>query len=288
VAVAPPAVLVGGLDRPESVAWDPVTGTLVAGGAAGQVYRVDPETTSVDEIARTGGSLLGVALDAEGRIYLCDKVRRAVLRVSPDGGSIEDLTSAGDGTPAFTLPNSLAFGSLGELYISDSGRLGQGDGRILCLAPDGALAPASDDRFQYTNGLAVAADGGSLFVVETDLPGFAVLPIRSAGVLGAPARTVLPRTVPDGILLADGDVPLVTLWRPDAIVLARQESVTVVTEDWRGLVLSAPTGACFFGEGMSSLAVANRGGGHLSIVEPGLTGPLPHRPDGLPRRPTAP
>ena len=35
-------VLAGGLDHPEGLAWDPTTGSIVAGGEAGQLYRVDP------------------------------------------------------------------------------------------------------------------------------------------------------------------------------------------------------------------------------------------------------
>lgn len=283
----PAAVLVGGVDRPESVAWDPDSRTLVAGGAKGQVYRIDPERATVEEIANTGGSLLGVALDADGRIYLCDKVRRAVLRVGPDGGQLEDLTTSPDGVPAFTLPNSLAFAPTGELYVSDSGTLGAADGRILCLHPGGAIDAATDARFQYANGLAVSADGSSLFAVETELPGFSVLPILGPGRLGEPERTTLGRTVPDGALLTDEGLPLVTLWRPDSIVLVERGSATVVTEDWRGMVLCSPTGACFFGEGMNTLAVANRAGGHLAVARPGLSGPLPHRPPGLPPRRSA-
>ncbi len=233
---------------------------------------------------RPGGSLLGVALDSEEHLPLRQATACRAARLGRRG-SIEDLTSAVDRDAGVPLPNSLAFGTFGELYVSDSGRLGEADGRILCLRRTASSRPATEDRFQYTNGLAVATDGGSLFVVETDLRASRCCRSVHREYSGSRCGLILPRTVPDGIPCS----PTATghwlpLWRPDGIVMPLDGGVTIVTEDWRGLVLSAPTGACFFGEDMGSLAVANRGGGHLSVVEIGLTGPLPHRPDGLPRR----
>lgn len=58
-------VLAQGLDHPEGVATGP-DGMIYAGGEAGQVYRIDPDSGQVDEVANTGGFVLGLCHDAAG------------------------------------------------------------------------------------------------------------------------------------------------------------------------------------------------------------------------------
>src|SRR5918912_16329 len=55
-------VLVGGLDHPEGVCWDPEAGVLWAGGEAGQLYRVELDERRAAEVARAPGFVLGVAV----------------------------------------------------------------------------------------------------------------------------------------------------------------------------------------------------------------------------------
>ena len=110
-------VLVDDLDHPEGVAWSP-DGSVYAGGEAGQVYRVSLEG-AFEEVATTGGSALGLCLDAERNLYVCDTGRRAVMLVRP-GGAVETYAD-GAGGRRMAVPNYPVFDAAGNLYVSDSG-----------------------------------------------------------------------------------------------------------------------------------------------------------------------
>src|ERR1700690_3256551 len=77
-------VVVAGLDHPECVAVGR-DGTLYAGGERGQVYRIAPDGKKTEEIASTGGFCLGLTLDREENIYICDLNRHALLKVTQKG-----------------------------------------------------------------------------------------------------------------------------------------------------------------------------------------------------------
>jgi hypothetical protein len=53
------------LDHPEGIAVHP-DGSVWCGGERGQIYRLDPDGTSLEEVASTGGFSLGMAFDAAG------------------------------------------------------------------------------------------------------------------------------------------------------------------------------------------------------------------------------
>jgi sugar lactone lactonase YvrE len=63
--------LAEGLDHPEGVAWNPSDGRVYAGGERGEIYAVTLDG-EVRQVGSTGGSLLGIAVDGRGRVYVCD------------------------------------------------------------------------------------------------------------------------------------------------------------------------------------------------------------------------
>src|SRR5918999_1249606 len=87
--------IANGLDHPEGVT---VTsdGILYSGGESGQIYRVDIETGDFEEVANTGGFMLGLCADSDGILYCCDLERREVLRVDPNDGSVEVYSNGTD------------------------------------------------------------------------------------------------------------------------------------------------------------------------------------------------
>ena len=71
----------------------------------------------------------------------------------------------------------------------------------------------------YPNGLALAPDGLTIAVVESEPPVVATLELRSDGSLGGRrVLAVLPGGVPDGAAYDERSNLLVSFWVPDAIV----------------------------------------------------------------------
>jgi hypothetical protein len=84
------------LDHPEglAVAWD---GSVWCGGELGQVYRIGPDGSSIEQVASTGGCCLGMAFDREDNLYLCDLKHAAVVRLDTKSGALERFGNlAGD------------------------------------------------------------------------------------------------------------------------------------------------------------------------------------------------
>src|SRR5581483_10234963 len=71
-----------GLDHPECLAFDS-SGTLWAGGEAGQVYRISPDR-KVETVANLGGFCAGLAFDHNNRLFVCCTTR-GVVHVEPCG-----------------------------------------------------------------------------------------------------------------------------------------------------------------------------------------------------------
>jgi gluconolactonase len=256
--------LLDGVDHAEGVAWAP-DGVIYAGGEAGQVYRASLDG-SLDQIATTGGRVLGLALDAAGRIYACDARRHEVLRIDPADGSVEPY-SAGTPDRPMRLPNYPAFDDAGNLYVTDSGGRFANDGLIFRVAPGGAAAVWSQDLPHFPNGCCLNRQGDALLVLETDRPGVYRLPIGADGSAGAPELMArLPGGVPDGIAAAEDESFYVASYRPDVIHRVTSDGdVDVFAEDALGWFLAGPTNIAFGGPDLRHLVVANLGSRHLSI-----------------------
>jgi sugar lactone lactonase YvrE len=96
------------------------SGLAMAGGG---VARVAPDGTITDFPAPDGGFLLpdDIALDAQGRVYVSDRGRRAVLRFAPDGsgGAVWWAPPSPADTPA--APTGLAYDAATDtLIVTDS------------------------------------------------------------------------------------------------------------------------------------------------------------------------
>lgn len=261
-------VLVEGLDHPEGVCWDPGAGVLWAGGEAGQLYRIEPDSGIVELAGRAPGFVLGLAVDAGGRLAVCVSSDGSLCCF--DGDAVRRVATD------LGFPNYPAFGPDGTLWLADSGSWGRNDGRVLRIDPDGTVTVVSTALPHFPNGCAVSGDGHWLWMVESFEPTLNRLDLRT-GELEEVTR--LPGTVPDGVAFtAEGGV-LVSCYRPDQIVLVGGDgSVEVVAEDRQGTLLSAPTNVCFMGERLDRLVSANLGRWHLTLIDAGLTGVPLHAP----------
>ena len=245
------------LDHPEAVAWGP-DGRIYAGGEDGQLYRLDLEDRSCQQIARVeGGFLLGLAHDADGNVYACDDRRACVHKITP-GGEVSTYAS-GDADRRMRMPNYPVFDEAGNLFVSDSGGFGVRDGLIWRIHPGGRAEIWDRSASGFTNGMCLSADGRTLYVVESSPPLVSTLAILADGSAGE-RRVILemPRQVPDGVALdRDGDL-YIAMYTPNVLYRYRPGGKLVTLyDDWQQLRLIAPTNVAFGGRDLSTLLVAS-------------------------------
>jgi gluconolactonase len=260
-----------GVDHAEGICMAP-DGNVYVSGEKGQIYRLEADD-SATEMTSTGGWTLGLAADAEGRIYACDAGRKAVMRWTPSSTPPEVWTGGSERLP-FALPNWGAFGPDGSFYVSDSGSWKGRDGRIYVVRR-GRTSVWTSDSVDFPNGLAVTPDGRELWVLESTPGRLVACDIRSDGSAG-PMRVLLdlPGHVPDGIAFASDGSILIACYRPDVVLRWQVGSAPeVVGEDPEGTVLAAPTNCAFIGPDLSTVAVPNIGRWHVTrFTVPGLSG----------------
>jgi gluconolactonase len=263
-------ILAEGLDHPEGVAWDPL-GRVIAGGEAGQVYSVSLDG-HIAEIATTGGFVLGLALDAEGRIYACDQNRHEVVRVDPAAGAVESYSSGTLDAP-MRVPNYLAFAEDGTLYVTDSGGWKEDSGLIYRVLPGGETEVWTRALHLFPNGCCLSIEGDALIVVESVVPGVSRVPIRSDGSAGEPSLIAEVPVVPDGVAFAADGTLYVSCYRPDRIYrIPLGGDPQILVEDPEGTLIAAPTNVAFGGENLELFFVASLARWHLAVAELGVAG----------------
>jgi sugar lactone lactonase YvrE len=263
--------VVEGLRHPEGVCWSPDEQVLYAGGEAGEVYRFGLEGGTFERLCTVpGGSMLGIAIDGEGALYLCDTGNGCIQRVAPDGG----LRQYG---AAIGYPNFAAFDGDGRLWVSDSGDWGRSTGGIVRIDPDGSTQRVIDGGLHFANGLAVHE--GWLYVVESTWPRIVRIPLT-----GGPPEPVivLDQVVPDGIAFdAEGGL-WIGCWQPNRVYrLDPDGALEVVVDDWSGVHAPTPTNLAFAGADLDVLVLASLGTLTVNACDPGFTGAPLHRPTGL-------
>ncbi len=78
------SIFYDGLDHPEAVAVHP-DGSVWAGGEAGQIYRLAPDGSVAEEVANTGGFVLGIAFNPDASwLAAWDLKRQCVWRLDLD------------------------------------------------------------------------------------------------------------------------------------------------------------------------------------------------------------
>lgn len=267
-----------GIDHPEGVCWDPA-GFIVVGTEAGALLWLDPDSGQVMRTVDVGSGLMaGIAMDGQGRAYVCDVPGHRVARVDPISRKVETY-SRGSPDRSFATPNFPVFGPDGRLYVSDSGTWGANDGWVAVIEAGGVTRLLSSQPSAFTNGLAISPDGSFLYVVESSLPGVSRLRLLPDGRAGPREMVVeMPRHVPDGLAFTAAGSLLISCYRPDVIYTWNDHELAVLAEDWTGLVLSAPTNVAFIGAGLDVLVSANLAGWHLTRIEAGLEGASLHYP----------
>jgi gluconolactonase len=247
------SVFATGIDHPECVAFDR-NGDLWAGGEAGQVYRISPDG-AVHLVTTMGGFCAGLAFSPAGQLLVCNP-HHGIVRVEAHGVISIFASHAGD--HKIICPNYGVFDAAGNYYVTDSGNWRKRDGFLLRFTPDG-LGQILAGPFGYANGLALSADGKSLFMVESDTNSVFRFEIRAGNSLGAPATYATEcGRLPDGLTLdADGNL-YVCCYASDEIWRIRPsgEKTLFAWDPW-AVLLGSPTNIAFGGENFDELYVAN-------------------------------
>jgi gluconolactonase len=241
----------------------------------GWVCRVSGSEKTV--LAKTGRPN-GLAVDAEGTIWVAESVNPpSLLRMTMDG-RYEKLVSDCNGEP-FLFANDLAFGPDGALYMTDSGVERRKvahlpahervkvpcDGRVYRIDTRRRSVRLLDRGLAFANGIAFAPDNKSLFVGSTNDGNIWRYDWREDGSLGArerfanvfdPAKQAAFRG-PDGMKFdRDGNLYCAVVWQGDVTVLSPAGKVLrrIPTHG------DGPTNLCF---GTKKIYVTDQGVGAL-------------------------
>jgi len=154
----------------------PDEGAVFTGTEDGSIFRVAHDGHRVDRVAHTGGRPLGIELDVDGRLLVCD-AHRGVLRVDPRTGGVEAVTDRLAGAPMMFCNNAAVAGD-GTVWFTDSStKFGierwkddfvqdTRTGRLARMGADG-VPEVVLDGLAFANGVALSADGSYVAVAET-------------------------------------------------------------------------------------------------------------------------
>lgn len=261
------------LDHPEGIAVHR-DGSVWCGGEGGQIYRVESDGSSMEEITSSGGFSQGMAFDAEDNLFVCDLKQAAVLRLDAKSGALEKFADNVDGR-GINICNHLAFGLRGELYVSDSNAFKEPGPGIFRFEPDGTGELWYSEPINFANGLALSPDGRYLYVAETF--GYAIFRIRieedgSAGAREEVAK--IPGVLPDGLAFDTVGNLYVACYEPSQVLrVSTDGTVARFIGDEEAHLFCHPTNLAFRD---GTLFTTNLGRWHITAVETDVDGlPLP-------------
>jgi len=154
----------------------PHEAAVFTGTEDGAIWRISHDGQHLEKVADTGGRPLGIELDLDGRLLVCD-ARAGVLRVDPRTGKVEPVVAEVDGVP-MVFCNNAAVASDGTVWFSDSSKHYGIDhwredflqntrtGRLLRLDASGGVEIVLEG-LAFANGVALAADESYVAVAET-------------------------------------------------------------------------------------------------------------------------
>ena len=251
------------LSHPEGIAIA-ADGSIWCGGDRGEIYRIEPDGSSFDLIASTGGFSLGMAFDADSNLYVCDLGSSSVFKLNTTNGVLSQLTNPNLG---MKVPNYPVWDrQRNRLLVSDSNSPkipGPGIWSIDVQTGVGSLW--SDEAFDFANGLAFTPDGNSLLVVESWGKIISKIDIESDGSAGKKSLYLENLgAIPDGLAFDDFGNLFIACYEPSQImVLDRSGKLNILIQDLDAHLLCHPTNIAFRG---SSIFATNLGRWHITKI----------------------
>ncbi len=115
----------------------------------------------------------GMVIDPQGRLVVCeasDRRRRQarITRTDLRTGQLEILTDNYRREP-YSAPNDVTLDGQGRIYFTDAGPVGQPDGGLYRIDPDGSVTRLlSSPAIERPNGVMVSPDDKTLYLVESN------------------------------------------------------------------------------------------------------------------------
>jgi len=259
------------LNHPEGLAID-ADGNVWCGGEEGEIFRIAADGSMIELIASTGGFTLGMAFDQQGRLYTCDLKHAVVFRLDPASGALTQFAT-GDGTARIKIPNvPVVDAQRNCLYVSDSHDFQQAGPGIWRFDLDSGAGSLWYDRsLRFANGMALSADGGTLYVAETFARRVTAISIGADGTAGE-ARSFLEEIpgLPDGLVLDTDGRLYVCCYEPSRVCRADAAGqIEILIDDPEAHMLCHPTNGAFRG---TELFTSNLGRWHITRTEVGARG----------------
>jgi len=270
------------LSRPECIIAEP-DGTLWISDDRAAVTRIWPDGTQ-DLIGSMGGAPNGLAMAADGTIYVANIGHGAFYRLSQDGHH-QVLLDTLDGKPV---------GSANFVYIDEKDRLWLtvstvttprsdalhnkiADGYVILMDKNGPRRVA--ERILFANEVRIDGDGRHLYLAETTAGHVSRYPLNRDGSLGKPEifgpSPIFPGALIDGITFdAAGNLWVTEITRHALIVITPEGLAHVVYEDPAGKTLFFPTSLTFGGPDLKTAYVGSLKLDHLMS----FTAPVPGVP----------
>jgi sugar lactone lactonase YvrE len=255
------------LNHPEGILVDPLDGALWCGGEGGELYRIEADGSSVQQMGCSGGFALGLCMDRERRIYLCDLAHSCVVVFTDQGEELARLHGR-DERETLQLPNFPVLSPDHRyLYVSDTRRSGgPGIWRFDLSSGDSSLWMR--ETCFSANGMALAPDGHGIYLVESHLPGVSFIPIRDDGSAGKKQIVLsLPHDEPDGLAFNSQGELFISSYHPSRIYRygLRTGRLDLLLQDDTTDYLHHCTNLAFRSD--AELFSANLGAWHITRIE---------------------
>ena len=245
-------------------------GRIFVGAEDGWIYVISPNN-EVSQFVKTPGRPLGIAIDRESNLFVCDWDAHGVYKVTANREI--SLFADSDGTHKMQFPNFCVFDEQGNLYVSDTGtsrrnaQIYNPDGKIFRISPTGECELFADGLYQ-ANGLAIRQGESALYVIQTAIDNVLRLEIKTDGKLGK-SRVYASNLdgSPDGMAFTESDDLFVVTGLHEIIYRVTTTGRTeIFLEDKNAEKLIAPANPAFGGTNLDELYITNLIGNSVSRI----------------------
>jgi sugar lactone lactonase YvrE len=246
-------------------------GRIFIGAEDGWIYLISPNS-EVSQYVKLPGRPLGIAIDQQENLYVCDWEAHGVYEVTASRDV--SLFADSDGFHKMQFPNFCVFDDQGNLYVSDTGtarrnaQIYNPDGKIFRIAPNGKCE-LFGERLYQTNGLAMRRGESALYVIQSAVDNVLRLEIKPNGSLGRSSVYASNLDgLPDGMAFTEsGDLLVVAGLHEIIYRVQSNRHMDIFLEDANAEKLIAPANPAFGGTNLDELYITNLIGNSVSRIK---------------------